>query len=136
MLLAGDKTAVMLEKSLGAAVLRYEVIAHNLANIDTPGFKKSYVLFEEELQSAINDQGAFRLRKTHPNHLGGPDTIEDVQPEVKTDSVTSQRLEGNNVDIEEEMTKLVMNSINYYFAAQQINKKLAMLRYVISDGRG
>ena len=136
MLLAGDKTAVLLEKSLGAAVLRYEVIANNLANVDTPGFKKSFVLFEEELQSAIRDQGAFRLRHTHPNHIGGPDTIEDVQPEVKKDTVTSERLEGNNVDIEEEMTKLVMNSINYYFAAQQINKKLAMLRYVISDGRG
>jgi len=135
MLLAGDKTAVLLEKSLGAAVLRYEVIANNLANVDTPGFKKSFVLFEEELQSAIKDQGAFRLRKTHPNHIGGP-VIEDVKPEVKKDTGTSQRLEGNNVDIEEEMTKLVMNSINYYFTAQQINKKLAMLRYVISDGRG
>ena len=135
MLLAGDKTAVLLEKSLDTAVLRYQVIANNLANIDTPGFKKSSVIFEEMLQSAIEGQPAFSLRKTHPNHIGSHNSIEEVQPQVEKDSATSLRLEGNNVDMEEEMTKMVMNSINYYFSAQQINKKLAMLRYVITDGR-
>lgn len=134
MLLAGDKTSSMLEKSLDTARFRYEVIANNLANIDTPGFKKSSVVFEEMLRSSLNDQDDFSLRRTHPNHIGSSDSIEEIQPKVEKDTSTSLRLEGNNVDIEEEMTKMVMNSVNYYFSAQQINKKLAALRYVIQNG--
>lgn len=136
MLLAGDKTAVLLEKSLDAATLRYKVIANNLANIDTPGFKKSSVVFEELLQSAMGHQGALPLKQTHPNHSGTSDHLEDIEPKVEKDTSTSLRLEGNNVDMEEEMTKMVQNTVNYYFATQQLNKKFSMMRYIIMDGRG
>lgn len=122
MLLAQDKTSVLLEKSLGVAALRYEVTANNLANIDTPGFKKSYVVFEDILQSAMDRQG-----EVH--------SIKDVQPQVEKETSTSLRQDGNNVDLEEEMTQLVMNTVNYNFSAQQLNKKFAMLKYVISEGR-
>lgn len=135
MLLATDKTAVMLGKSLKAASLRYEVIADNIANIDTPGFKKSFVVFEDILRETLEGRDSSSLRKTHPNHFGNTDSFEGIQPEVKKDDQTSLRLDGNNVDIEEEMTQLVMNTVNYNFTAQQINNKLAMLRYVITEGR-
>lgn len=122
MLLDSDKTAVMLEKSLGVSALRYKVIANNIANLDTPGFKKSYVDFEDILKSAIGSQA-------------NPDKIQAVEPKVQRETLSSLRVDGNNVDLEEEMTQLVMNTLNYNFSAQQINKKLAMLKYVILDGR-
>lgn len=134
-MLAADKTAVLLEKSLSVSALRYEVIANNIANIDTPGFKKSYVVFEDILKSALKGSHSIQLKKTHPNHFGVSDRIENILPNVEKDVRTSMRLEGNNVDLEDEMTQLVMNTVNYNFSAQQINKKLAMLKYVISDGR-
>ena len=64
------------------------------------------------------------------------DKIEEIQPRVEKDTRTSLRLEGNNVDIEEEMIHLVMNAVNHNFAVQRLNSKLAALRYVISGGRG
>jgi|LFRM01.1.fsa_nt_gb flagellar basal-body rod protein FlgB len=136
MFLGGDKTSVLLEKSLNVSALRYEVIANNLANIDTPGFKKSYVVFEEILQDALENKKSISIRRTHPGHFGISDRIEEIQPRVEKDTQTSLRLEGNNVDIEDEMIQLVMNSVNHNFAVQRLNSKLAAMRYVISDGRG
>jgi flagellar basal-body rod protein FlgB len=136
MFLGGDKTSVLLEKSLNVSALRYEVIANNLANIDTPGFKKSYVVFEEILQDALENKKSISIRRTHPGHFGISDRIEEIQPKVEKDTQTSLRLEGNNVDIEDEMIQLVMNSVNHNFAVQRLNSKLAAMRYVISDGRG
>ena len=122
MLLAGDQTAVLLEKSLGVSSLRYKVIANNLANIDTPGFKKSYVVFEDILRSAMDKSENF-------------DKTRNIEPKVHRETHSSLRVDGNNVDLEEEMTQLVMNTLNYNFTVQQLNKRLAMLKYVISDGR-
>lgn len=136
MLLRGDKTSVLLEKSLSASALRNRVIANNLANIDTPGFKKSYVVFEDILRDALGTEKSISLRRTHPRHFGVSDKIEEIQPRVEKDTRTSLRLEGNNVDIEEEMIHLVMNAVNHNFAVQRLNSKLAALRYVISGGRG
>ena len=136
MFLGGDKTSVLLEKSLNVSALRYEVIANNLANIDTPGFKKSYVVFEEILQDALENKKSISIRRTHPGHFGISDRIEEIQPRAEKDTQTSLRLEGNNVDIEDEMIQLVMNSVNHNFAVQRLNSKLAAMRYVISDGRG
>jgi flagellar basal-body rod protein FlgB len=133
MFLGGDKTSVLLEKSLNVSALRYEVIANNLANIDTPGFKKSYVVFEEILRDALEDKKSISIRRTHPGHFGISDRIEEIQPRVEKDTQTSLRLEGNNVDIEDEMIQLVMNSVNHNFAVQRLNSKLAAMRYVISD---
>ena len=116
MFLGGDKTSVLLEKSLNVSALRYEVIANNLANIDTPGFKKSYVVFEEILQDALENKKSISIRRTHPGHFGISDRIEEIQPRVEKDTQTSLRLEGNNVDIEDEMIQLVMNSVNHNFA--------------------
>jgi len=131
-----DVTMTLLEKSMDALLFRQEVIANNIANANTPGFKRSYVVFEDYLREALKDEGSrMRLKKTHPLHFGSPSKIEKVKAVVKKDTSTTSRVDKNNVDIEEEMAVLAMNSINYNFAAQQMGKKLAVLRYVISEGR-
>lgn len=134
-LLTTDPASRVLSKYLDAALLRQEIIANNIANVNTPGFKRSYVVFEEELRAALGEKGRLQMRKTHPRHVGGGDSLDGVLPAVGTDMSTSTRVEGNNVDVEEEMAQLAMNGINYYLAAQQLNNKLAMLSHVISEGR-
>ncbi|NLK00881.1 MAG: flagellar basal body rod protein FlgB, partial [Clostridia bacterium] len=47
----------------------------------------------------------------------------------------SMRVDGNNVDLEEEMTNLAMNGINYNFATRMLNNKISNIRHVVSEGR-
>ncbi|MDN5346741.1 MAG: flagellar basal-body rod protein FlgB [Clostridia bacterium] len=128
-------TLLALEKALQTASLRQRTLAHNIANANTPGFKRSYVSFEEELRAALNLDPGLPLARTHPRHLPYPRSLADVRPEVRQDLYTAMRQDGNNVDIDREMVELAMNSINYSAAVQQLNQRLAMLRYVINEGR-
>lgn len=122
-----------LRKALEAASLRQRVIAHNLANANTPGFKRYYVTFEESLKRALSGEQGLRLYRTHPRHL--PGSGPEVEARVEQDRFTTMRQDGNNVDIEREMVELVMNSLNYNLAVQQLNGRLGMWRYVINEGR-
>lgn len=124
-----------LEKTLDAATLRQRVIAHNLANLNTPGFKRLEVNFEENLARALGKDKKLPLVKTHPAHLTPELPLEKVAPEVERNEVTTARTDGNNVSLEAEMAKLLMNGVNYRLAGQLISGKLGSLRYVINEGR-
>jgi flagellar basal-body rod protein FlgB len=122
-----------LTKTLDATALRQRVIADNIANADTPGFKKSVVRFEEALRRALKG-GSLPLRTTDPRHIGA-DPFTSVAPRVEQVNTTALRTDGNNVDVEEEMVNLVTNNFTYQAAVRFITGKLSALRYVISGGR-
>lgn len=128
------RTWQILTKALEAASLRQRVIAHNVANLNTPGFKKSQVRFEEELRAAL-DKTALPLYRTHPQHIDPHPRLDTVAPLVVRDQETSARPDGNNVDLNEQMVQLAMNSLYYQVAAQAAAGYLGRLRYVISGGR-
>ncbi|MHB1126192.1 MAG: flagellar basal body rod protein FlgB [Bacillota bacterium] len=137
-----NPTIVALEKSLDAAALRQRSIANNIANVNTPGFKKSGVTFEENLKAALGeslDTGTrLSLARTNPRHLsvGSNGDLRELKPELQQDLTTSMRPDGNNVDIDEEMLNLSMNNLNYQMTVQQLNERLGILRFVITGGRG
>ncbi|WP_371368961.1 Flagellar basal body rod protein FlgB [Sporomusa rhizae] len=126
----------ILEKALSAASLRHKVISNNIANVNTPKFKKSEVSFEDQLESAMNEKET-PIARTHPRHLPiksiGKDI--DIEPTVKTINTTSFRSDDNNVDIDIEMASLAKNSIYYDAVAQQINKYFSNLKSSINGGR-
>lgn len=130
--LSGD-VMTYLVKGLDTSSLRQRVHAHNLANLNTPGFKRSYVEFEEILKNAMT--GTERsLAVTRENHIGG--RAKGVpEPRVVRDASTSMRPDGNNVDVDKEMTMLAINQLYYSALSQQLSDKLAMIRYVINEGR-
>ena len=129
-----DQTVNVLQKALDAASIRQNVLAHNIANTNTPGYKRSYVSFEENLQQALKPKKKMQITANQPGHFkrGG---LEEIKPQVKTDNSTSLREDGNNVDIDMEMAQLAMNSINYQTAITRLNGKLSTLRLVINGGR-
>ncbi|NLC76978.1 MAG: flagellar basal body rod protein FlgB [Clostridia bacterium] len=133
--LFSDTTLVALEKALDASGMRQKVIAHNIANVNTSGFKRSYVAFEEELQQALGRNRRLGLRRLDARHMGPARNLQEVQPQVKRDLSTSMRPDGNNVDIDLENTELAINSIMYNTAATRLNQKLQQLRYIINGGR-
>lgn len=121
----------LLYKGLNAAWLRNEVIADNIANAETPGFKRYFVEFESLLQSNITNNT--QLKTTRDNHIKAGS--EDVQPKVRQDNNTTLRMDGNNVDIEYEMNELAKNTIWYQYMVQKVSKEIGRLKIVINEGR-
>lgn len=135
MSLIGNRAITVLERSLDASSLRNKVISNNISNIDTPGFKRTEVSFEQTLQEALAGD-TLTGRRTDERHIPiGKDNLSDVRPSLFTDKSTSMRLDGNNVDIDAEMTGLATNQIQYNALTQQINQKFGLLKYAISEGK-
>ena len=116
---------LVLERALSGAALRHKVISNNIANVNTPGFKRSDVSFEETLTEAMREPRP-ALSKTHPLHFSGLQTG-IFSPLIATDNSTSMRTDENNVDIDVEMANLAKNNIYYDAAAQQLSKYYANL---------
>lgn len=105
------------KKMLDATVLRHEAIASNLANIETPNYKRLDVSpsFESQLQQAIGTQD--------------PQQIAAAQPELAVDAqATSGRSDGNTVLLETEMMKLNQNMIEHTLETQLVSYSLQKLR--------
>jgi len=116
-----------LEKALDAAWIRNDVISQNIANVDTPGYKRKTVMFEEFLN---NEMRMGRIAQ-------GTSAISDNSPIkiVEDPADSSYRSDGNNVDIENEMALLAANQIRYSTLIQKMNGDFQRLRSVITGGR-
>jgi flagellar basal-body rod protein FlgB len=122
----------VLEHALGAAALRHKVIANNIANVNTPGFKKSDVVFEDKLAEAMAGK-RLPLARTHAGHLPGRPG-DPFTPTVVTDTTTSLRTDGNNVDIDAEMANVAKNTLYYEAVASQLARYFNNLKAVIRGG--
>lgn len=124
-----------LHKGLDAAAERHRVTVHNTANVNTPNFKRQEVSFEEDLRAAMKKTGKLPLVTTHPGHMGGNTSFQDVRHSVNTDKRTSMRTDGNNVDIDREMAVMAANQLNYNALTQVMNERYSLMRYVIHEGK-
>ncbi len=116
-----DRTFEALSKSLDMRTEKQAVIASNIANADTPGYQAKQLDFEGALAKALTmDEGA----------------VQDVRAEIYNQINDVVREDGNTVDRESEMSALSENQLLYNAAADLVRKKLAMLKYSISDGGG
>lgn len=107
-----DETIIgVLKKGIEGTNLRHEAISNNIANVDTPKYKRATVQFEEQLKRALRGGGIIGQR-THESHfvIGGPESIDFVRPRVDIDNHTRFRADKNNVNIDEEMADLAENS--------------------------
>lgn len=124
-----DKVYNLVKKGLDAASLRSKVIANNIANINTKGYKKYTVSFEDTLKDTMN---SLQMEKSDELHIGGNEDKDAIK--VEQDTSTSMREDGNNVDIDAEMTNQAANALMYNALITQVNSKLSMTRYVITGG--
>lgn len=122
-------------RALDASWLRNDTISQNIANVDTPGYKRKNVSFEEHLNEALDDS-SFKGRMTDRRHIpiGGTD-VDNIDIKVNTDNSTSLRLDGNNVDIENEMSSMAKNTIFYNTLIERLNGQFKALRSAINEGR-
>ncbi|GAB6280348.1 MAG: flagellar basal body rod protein FlgB [Thermovirga sp.] len=113
---------------------RFAAVAENLANINTPGYARKEVFFEEELREAIRKQnGADRLKVavTQENHIGQelPGSSSD-EVQIVTQIVDDEpyRLDGNNVDPEIEMAELAKTRMAYNTVLRLMAKRADMIK--------
>lgn len=125
----------LMEKSLSAASTRQRVMANNIANANTPGFKKSDVIFEDLLAQALSVGSGLQQQRTHARHLSkdGASPMQ-VQPQIVLSGATAVRNDGNNVDVEAEMANIAQNNLYYNALAQDVSAKLNLLKIAISQG--
>jgi flagellar basal-body rod protein FlgB len=124
------------EKALDASWLRNDVIAQNISNVDTPGYKRNDVSFEEKLGEAM-DKSSFKGFRTDPRHIPiGGDSVDDIDISITPDNNTlSMRLDGNNVDVDNEMANMAKNSIEYNTLIQGISAEYKKIMSAINEGR-
>lgn len=117
----------VLDKAADAAWLRNDAISNNIANADTPGYKRQDVAFESELQKAMGNN---RYKSTDAKVAGI--TSSELNARVYTDYAGySYRLDGNNVDIENENVMLAENQIKYDGLLLSINQEFQNLQSVM-----
>lgn len=128
----------LLQNSLNVAQLRQRVYANNVANVDTPGYKRQDVQFESLLAAQMSQAPDAGLGQTYipistPATLNIPAALQ-VQPEVVQDSSTSYDNNGNNVDVDAEMAKLAENQIKYNALIQDMQTRFNRLKAAINGG--
>ena len=117
----------VLEKAADASWLRNEAIANNIANVDTPGYKRQDLNFEDELERALGNS----RYKTMDAKVGD---LKDkhLQARVVNDySGFSYRTDRNNVDIDTENVELASNQIKYNGITNSIDNEFKNLKTVI-----
>lgn len=117
----------VLGKAADASWTRNEVISNNIANVDTPGYKRQDVDFESQLKQALRST---RYKSVDARVAAINSTELDAR--VYTDSAGfSYRLDGNNVDIDTENTELAANQIKYNGLITSINQEFSNLKLVL-----
>ncbi len=127
----------VLERAVSFAEARNKVLAANIANAETPGWRRKdlrFGRFQEKLQEAI------RERNEHPGRFvmndGPSDAMVDEGPFVlRRNNAGMLRHDGNNVDMEREMALLAQNSLYHQTLTALLRQKYGSLRSALSEGR-
>lgn len=114
----------VLGTSLDATATRNEIISNNIANVNTPNYKRKDIRFETELKYAFLHSDDSTVDAT-VRHLD----LRELEPEVYTDyAELSYRYDGNNVDINNENAILAKNQIKYNGLMDSVNKEFSLLK--------
>lgn len=122
-----DRTSAALAKTLDGSALRQTVLADNIANVDTPGYTRKDITFEDQLRDITDRFDSDPDRQV--------DEISAMPLTVDNDETSPRRADGNNVDIEREMSLMAKNTLQYDVAADMLSSKYRMLQDAIHEGK-
>ncbi len=119
------RTYQVVGRALEVTKLRHGVIASNIANVDTQGYKTKELNFDKALDNAI-EKGSVEVRRTNPLHFGGQN------PGAGSFEISKASYSG--VDIDKEMSKLAENNLRFQTGVEALLRKFSALKYAITEG--
>jgi flagellar basal-body rod protein FlgB len=120
-----DKMLPVLEDLLSWTSKRQQAMAANVANLDTPGYRAKDYSFAKEMASSLN------MTATSGSHIA---PAQDTSPARLYEVETNVKPNGNNVDLDRELTEITKNGLQYVTLVQFLNHKLRTMRSAISEG--
>ncbi|HYE67054.1 MAG TPA: flagellar basal body rod protein FlgB [Anaerovoracaceae bacterium] len=130
----GDSiTSAILQKALDGTWQRQRAISNNIANHETPGYKAIKVDFENSLDQEIRKLG--NSIPTKEKIIESIETLKDAEINVFSDNSTSNRADGNNVDLDLENIEMAKMQIQYQYLTRSMTDMFSRLRYAISEGK-
>ncbi len=124
-----SSTVQTLKTALDGLSAQQEVIGQNVANVDTPGYRAQKVDFRAALRRALNQNGKVVMQTTHKAHLSSTKPVDHFQVSLREGGAL--RADGNNVDIDVELTQMTETVIQYQALSQLISRKFAGIKQII-----
>ncbi|MDD2189661.1 MAG: flagellar basal body rod protein FlgB [Eubacteriales bacterium] len=124
-------TSAILQRALDGTWQRQRAISGNIANYDTPGYKALKVNFEDSLDHEIR-----KLEQCMPaGSFKNYESIKNAGINVMADNSTSERADGNNVNLDLENIEMAKVQIQYQYLTRSMTDMYSRLRYAISEGK-
>lgn len=112
----------VMNKALDANMLRYSMLTNNIANAETVGYKRQDVKFQDVLAKQVETKGINKV------------DIAELDPVIYTDDANySSRLDGNNVDIDQETSELSKTKLRYDVLIERTNSQLSRYKYILQN---
>jgi len=137
-----DNVLTHIGQSLDVRLVEHNVLAGNIANADTPGYRPKELVFSQAMQAASSSVSPERMSATHEGHMAADGAVVSASSgaaEVASGLVhegagITPSIDGNGVDVDRTMAGLAENALQYSANAKAAQKKLGILRYVVSEG--
>lgn len=130
------KSLDILSRSMTVNLYRQEVTAQNIANADTPNYKRQMVNFETSLSAALDSEkkADFQEYLTDDKHIAFDRSTDyrTVVPRRVTDYTSTTQNNGNNVDIEAESTSYINQQMLYNLMISSVNHNFRSMNIVLS----
>jgi flagellar basal-body rod protein FlgB len=127
-----DRTVNGLTKAMDLSWRKNEAIVSNIANAETPQYRAVKLDFGSELDRAFGENSSEEIVRTDTQHL---DLTNKEHAKLVPDFRGATKADGNNVDIDLQMSTLAQNGGDYANAAQLIRRQIGLVRSAIRDGR-
>ncbi|CAM4462267.1 flagellar basal body rod protein FlgB [Paenibacillus tarimensis] len=119
------------QKLLKVLTKQHELITNNISNADTPHYKASHVAFQDELDRILGHQPSdVALRRTHDKHLPFQ-TDESIRVVESTNKTMNNN--GNNVDIDAEMSRLAKNQLLYNYTIDRVSGQYSKISNLLRE---
>ncbi len=131
-----SNTMQLLHKNLDLRHDRHKVLTSNIANAETPRYIAKDVCFEEALREASEPPNPNAMRRTHAQHLSDrTDSVQDVRGTLVAVPSDDVGFDLNGVSIDQEMSKLSLNTMHYNASIAILTRIQSQLRYATEGGK-
>jgi flagellar basal-body rod protein FlgB len=131
-------TVDMLTNAISGADLQHGAIAQNIANVNTPNYRRQTVSFKEALAAAEGepvpgDDMALKIDSNRQFGTADSTAPQTFDPQIQVDDTDQMRVDGSNVDVDQEMAQLSQNSGYSQTMAQLLQVQFMRLREAITE---